>query len=435
MGYRKQLENTANISYNLEQFNKPVYEIPSLKNLLKQRVRDGIYHCAVPERLDLYFENFENKSKNDVQTILVCMNAAVGKRHEKCAPFFSGLGVNRVLKQPLIAISDPTVSSYPLSLAWYAGSEKCLALQKDMASFLDQIASKYKAKLVLFGGSGGGFAALALAAFLKTDTTLLISNPQTSISRYIYGFVKDYIQQAFPSNSAALKALDSKPHSDRVRTLYEALDSFGVLHDVTGLQIPHHIKLIYLQNKSDSHVADHAVPFIKNRKCTLIGQNSLECDNGGIFFGSWGKGHVGPNSNIVAAVLRKIIENQSVKSIIDDLENGLDGLNPNDGRLIFLNRLQYKLFPKTSVADRSINIQCAIKRNGIPFKDDELNYAFYLMDGNKRIASRYYSGLNSYRFDLPKQFQKLSVRCFVRDKFNQIIAADSAQLNIRPEGN
>jgi MinD-like ATPase involved in chromosome partitioning or flagellar assembly len=422
------LEATADKSYNVRQFDKPIYEVPRLDSIVQTKIRDGIYHCESPERLDLYLENFGKRSKNEINTILVCLNAAVGNRNEKCAPFFSGLGVNRVLKQPLIAISDPIISSLPLSLAWYAGSERSESLQLDLATFLDQIAEKYNAKLILFGGSGGGFAAMAMSSYLKSHTTLLVSNPQTSISQYVYGFVRDYIKLAFPRQRANLKGLDGRSQAERAKASYEILENCNILHDVTSLKIRDNVKILYLQNKSDSHVSGHAVPFIKNRQCEVVGANSIIAENAGFYFGSWGKGHVGPSSNIITALLRKVIDEQSLSSILEDLENGLDGLNPNEGRLTYLNREQYRLFPSISLSGNKVRARCLIKRNGVLFVDDDLDYAFYLMDGNKRIANRYYTKTNSHIFELPNEYERVSVRCFVKDKFNQIIAADSAKV-------
>lgn len=422
-----QLENRMNPLYDLGQFDSPVYEVRDLKTILQQEIKDGIYHIATPDILDLYFENFENKT-DDLSTIMVCFNAAVTGRSEKRGPFFAGRGVNRTLKLPLISISDPSISSYPLELAWYAGSEKYQSFQADLAFFLDQFAEKYKAKLLLFGGSGGGFASLAIASQLKTEATLLVSNPQTSISNYLYDVVKNYVQQAFPTHAASLDGVD---RSNRKSTLYKIFDKYGVVHDVTSLTIPQHVRMIYLQNKSDNHVATHARPFIKNYPCKLVGANSLESENLGVYFGSWGKGHVRPGAGIMLILLKKIVGNQSINSILIDLENGLDGLNPNEGHLTFLNNAQYKLFSTIEISNNKLVVRCRVKRTGIWFTDNSLRYAFYLFCDGKKIATQNYIKGNSHEFELPEVFKKLSVRCFVKDLFDQKITGGSNVLSRR----
>lgn len=408
--------------YDLAQFSQPIFNVTDLSNV-KTALKDGIYHCKRPEKLDFYISRFEDKS--NIPVILVCFNAAVGNRPSKCAPFFSGKGVAKTLNLPLIAISDPFVSATDLCLAWYAGNEKHKTLQKDIAEFLDRVAAKYKSKLILYGGSGGGFASLAIAKFLHSDTTLVVSNPQTSVSKYLYSFARDYVVKAFPSNLPEKFGEVQISTAEKIAELYDTLEKSQVIHDVTTMEIPKNSKVLYLQNKSDSHVASHAVPFMKNREWKVIGQNSLSSQNIGLYFGSWGKGHVGPSANIVAAILEKLMHNEPIESVLMHLENGLSGLNPNDGKIVFLNHEQYKLYPSINIRDNHVIAECSIKRTGLPFHDDGLSYAFYLMDGAERIAIRHYSKDSKCQFELPTRTSQLTVRCFVRDQFNQIISARS----------
>lgn len=419
---RVQLEKKVLPNYDLAQFNLPIFDASDLSNM-NTTLKDGIYHCKRPEKLDFYISRFEGKS--DTPVIFVCFNAAVGNRPSKCAPFFSGKGVAKTLNLPLIAISDPFVSATDLCLAWYAGYEKHQTLQKDIAHFLDRVATKYRAKLILYGGSGGGFASLAIAKFLQSDATLIVSNPQTSISKYLYSFARDYVAKAFPSIISEKFGETKISAAEKIAELYETLEKSQIVHDVTKMEIPKNSKVLYLQNKSDSHVATHAVPFMKNREWKVIGMNSLLSQNIGLYFGSWGKGHVGPSANIVAAILEKIIQNESVESVLNHLENGLDGLNPNKDKIVFLNNEQYKLYPTIRVTGKHVIAECSLKRTGLPFHDDGLSYAFYLMDGAKRIATRHYSKDPKCQFDRPLRTSQLTVRCFVRDKFNQIISARS----------
>src|SRR5690606_15261370 len=161
---------------------------------------------------------------------------------------------------------------------------------------------------------------------------------------------------------------------------------------------------------SDNHVSGHAVPFIKNRQCEVVGANSLLAENVGFYFGSWGKGHVGPSSNVITVLLRKALAGQSMRSILGDLENGLGGLNVNEGHLTYLTRQQYRLVPNISVVGKRVHVRCLVKKNGELFADEDLDYAFYLMDEKTRIANRYYTKDNRHIFLLPDEFDSMYVR-------------------------
>lgn len=413
------MEERATCSYDLAQFNAPIYAFENLQ-AIEVPLKDGIYHGQVPHSLDIYTSLFEEA--HVIGTIIVCFNAAVDQRSSKCGPFFSGRGLAASLKLPLISIADPLVSSTNLSIAWYAGSENHIGFQQEIASFLDRIAGHYKARLIIFGGSGGGFASLAISHFLKSEATLVVFNPQTSISKYSYEFARDYVSTAFPSHFNALASQKPESVANRAAKLHEILRQTNIVHDVTEINFPDNIKLLYLQNKTDWHVDGHTVPFLRDKKWTLIGQNSLIFKEFGMYFGSWGKGHIAPNADIIATVLLKAAKLRSIRAILTDLENGLNGLNPNAGSITFLNATQYKLAPYFHIGEKQVLAGCSVKRKGMPFQDRELSFAFYLMDGPKRIATRYYSKDPYCEFKLPETHQNIFTRCFVRDKFGQVLS-------------
>lgn len=412
-----QIPNTISSSYDVEQFQQAVSNVSDLDAIIRGKIRDGIYHCAVPSKLDLYIENFLDDQL--IPIIFVCFNAAVSKREEKCAPFFSGKGLSKALKIPFIAIADPVVSSTSLTLAWYAGSSQHKDLQYNLADFLNKIAAKYNARLLIFGASGGGFATLALATLLKCPATIIASNPQTSISQYQFGQVQDYVKQAFPAHASTLNGLET---SERSAALYNIFDQCRLIHDVTAIRVPENIKLLYLQNKSDSHVKKHAIPFIQNRSWLVVGNNSIQSGNVAVYFGSWGKGHVNLTKEILLLLLNKLKQNIPLRSVLFSLEEGLDGLVSNESQITFLTKEQYRIYPTISFSGDLINAQCKVKRNGIPFTSSELQYAFYLMDGSQCVASRPYSASDRCTFLQPSQGTDLYLHCFVQDNFKQVMS-------------
>ena len=412
--------------YDPAQFDAPIYEVEHIRSITAP-LRDGIYHCKFPDSLDFYISRFEDAPSID--TICVCFNAAVDHRPEKCGPFFSGRGLAASLKLPLISIADPLVSSTNLSIAWYSGHENCVDFQKELAYFLDRIAEKYNARLIIFGGSGGGFAALAISQFLRAESTLVASNPQTSISKYIFTFARDYVTTAFPAAAKHLNCSDLHTATDKIAQLHYVLEESRIIHDVTKLDFGANVKIVYLQNKTDWHVNSHTAPFIRGRKWTPVGQNSLMSKNIGIYFGSWGKGHVSPGMDILAIIVRKVSKLRSIKSILTDLENGLTGLNPNKGSIIFLNSAQYKLVPCFHVGETTITAECSVLRTGIAFQNSELLFSFYLMDDSRRVETRHYSKDPTCEFRVPEKYNDLYIRCFVRDKFHQTLSATGVKVN------
>lgn len=150
------------------------------KNLVEfDCYKDGNYSFFSPKNFSIILKNFDQIE--DSKKILVCFNAAVGDRKNKIGPFFSGLSIAEKLGVPIISISDYLVTNDPnLTLGWYAGDVENQDFQEKIANFLNKISEFFQKGLIIFGGSGGGFASLAIASKLKVDTHVLAINPQSS---------------------------------------------------------------------------------------------------------------------------------------------------------------------------------------------------------------------------------------------------------------
>ncbi|MGP5090392.1 heparinase II/III family protein [Brachybacterium tyrofermentans] len=85
---------------------------------------------------------------------------------------------------PTVAVGDPTLDlSGALGLGWYLGTEKT-DLVPAIAESIATIASSLGAsRIVLVGGSGGGFAALHVSAHLP-DAVAVVMSPQNDLRRY-----------------------------------------------------------------------------------------------------------------------------------------------------------------------------------------------------------------------------------------------------------
>lgn len=185
--------------------------------------------------------------------------------------------------------------SNDINLAWYGGNQSYPLFQQDIADFLDYLSESFK--LIMVGGSGGGFAALAISSLMKRQADILVFNPQTSISEYGEKHVLKYLETAFPeafnesflSDSKVTKKLD--PYLFR-----EFLETTKIVHDVTNVKYKNK-RIIYLQNRSDHHLKKHAWPFFKFRfmldeiKNIKTSESDEHCV---LHLGDWGAGHVAP---------------------------------------------------------------------------------------------------------------------------------------------
>ncbi|WP_154402058.1 hypothetical protein [Ornithinimicrobium cavernae] len=169
-----------------------------------------------------------------------------------------GLGVNRVL------ISDPTIAlSTALQLAWYGGNSQQPNLQRDLTDLISAISED--TRTILFGPSGGGFAALYQAAMLP-DTFALVSNPQTSVFRYTKAAVEKYMTIGW---STAL-------NTERVPFTADVVDLYAR---------PNSASVVYMQNTSDRHHMRRHLPRFRE---ALHPENRVE-----FLLPDFGPGHIG----------------------------------------------------------------------------------------------------------------------------------------------
>src|SRR5699024_7632468 len=113
-------------------------------------------------------------------------------------PILSGLGISRDLLVNRVFLSDPSlVLDDKLMLSWYAGNGYQPTLQSDLVKIIAKVSGNLNSeRLVFFGGSGGGFAALYYGSYFD-DSVVITFNPQTDIKRYHARVVSDYIEKAF----------------------------------------------------------------------------------------------------------------------------------------------------------------------------------------------------------------------------------------------
>ena len=325
-----------------------LYEFASIDEAIAGKLRgNGVYSIG-NRGLDFLIDGFERLNRRD-PVFLVSFNADISLRETKSGPFFSGINVAKTLKMPLIAIADPAVTyDSGLSMGWYAGNIRHRRLVDDIARALDGFATAHGARLILFGGSAGGFATLNILPRLKCTASGLVNNPQTSVSAFWGYFVRRYLRHAFPAAGARLDhdiaragikpaILELRPnnpdHADEILRLHRlqraALTYAGVPFDVTA-SAPKDGQVFYLQNRDDWHVGFHALPFMHTGHWQRVGRRSFACTerHAGILFGAWGPGHYAPPKPLIVDALAALRDGRPVGDFVaqaDADDDGLDG--------------------------------------------------------------------------------------------------------------
>lgn len=226
-------------------------------------------------------------SDRGASTLFVAFSAAL-KPTVKNVPAFGGYGTTKDLPANVLLISDPTlILDEKFTLAWYQGSNK----QPDLPLTLTEIIKKFagRQRLILFGPSGGGYAALEQATRLR-NSTVIACNPQVDISRYHY--FDTYVEKAWGS-------FENMPSGQR-----------GAV-DLTGhYSKPVETRVIYLQNKGDDHLADHWQYFYDHVHPMNPLLNLIV---------DLGDGHLAPGKDSFTAVFHSVCQAQSWIQVVNRL--------------------------------------------------------------------------------------------------------------------
>lgn len=223
------------------------------------------------------------KSKG-ADTTVVFFHGAVEK--DVRLPWFSGAGVMKDVEANRLSISDPNLYLFEdLSIGWFAGSSQMPNLHQTLEVLIRQVVMMTGSKnLVFFGGSAGGFAALAMARHFPGSLALPM-NPQTSIGKFYEIPATKYLNAAWPDANQFADVPDSAPHD-----IVDHADA-----------APEHT-VAFIQNSRDAfHLAHHKDPFYnafprKDRLWTLWGSWGTRADDG----------HVVPPKDLTNKILQEV---------------------------------------------------------------------------------------------------------------------------------
>ncbi|WP_439594424.1 hypothetical protein [Falsiroseomonas sp.] len=198
-------------------------------------------------------------------------------------PFFQG---GNLPPQTInsVRIGDPSLYlGGGLSLAWYAGNLHC-NLNDELPRIMDHLDRLLgTSRRLLWGCSGGGFAALTYAR--EQDVAVAI-NPQVEIAKFTWSSVRKYTDLAWGTVD------DEEAHDVLQRVVRGA-----VLRRADPLP-----RIVYVQNVTDHHFGIHFLPFAQQ-----LGLPTEEVDEPRyrLVLGNWGEGHIAPPSETQASLVRQ----------------------------------------------------------------------------------------------------------------------------------
>lgn len=226
--------------------------LPEEKALIMRESREGLRldYLWKPNpgarRLFVFFSGDALRSKNDPPVF----------QRWTWSSFFPG---------HCLYVSDPSLHlDSQLGLAWYSGTKDVDPMPAiiDRVSWVAGQMNLHHEEVYAYGSSGGGFAALRMAALMPGAGVVAI-NPQTSILDYHGKAVEKYLRVCFGE-------------TDREAAFSRYPDRLSVLEHCERLRGR---KLIYIQNTLDTHHLEmHFKPF-----CRLMGVPPLQNESEGNF--------------------------------------------------------------------------------------------------------------------------------------------------------
>ncbi|MGM8871253.1 glycosyltransferase [Psychrobacter sp. 2Y5] len=356
-----------------------------------------------------YFANGFNSRDSD--SILITFNAAIANRNSKEPPFFSGKGISNDLGVAILAFSDPLVDDNSnLNLAWYLGDSKYQGLNFAIKDIIKLACLKTNKRPLLFGCSGGGFAALVQSVYLSSigiHHDILICNPQTNILNY----KKDAVDRYF--NLAESDNISSSTEKRK-----EYLTSIGSIYEINLSDIKTEFaKIYYIQNINDSfHVENHLNPFLENDFSNinyLSKSGYYNKDNFHLIISDFGSGHSAPSrADFVSIINKYILSKKDMNAIVMErtvvFKNKIDKKDYRIKFVFYMNKILLNLEDVSDELNLDIHLIVGKKMSGLVAnlnalnKTDFFNHIWYGHDVSVSIFHNYGNERYSRRYDVVK---------------------------------
>lgn len=279
---------------DLSRWDRPVHSHANLDEFLAtQSLKDGIHaiaYCGVYLELNLH--------RRASKSMLVFFNAALSSRTPDVKlPVFSGSRAPQATDACVLMVSDPGLYlDGDIRLAWYAGAVG-MPLQEDMTKVLRHIQNVLSIeRVVLYGASGGGFAALYHAPFLR-NAIAVPCNPQLNLLIYSPDILGLFLKAAY-GYTRAPGTFESAEIPDKPVVRIKAEHTHGT-------------RVLYLQNALDArHFNRDFMPFLQDQGFTR-GKGLVEVHSDrfiSVCGHNWGEGHRAPPAKFVYDLLHSLTE-------------------------------------------------------------------------------------------------------------------------------
>lgn len=162
----------------------------SLELFLANPVGEGLHTVLFGDRnIDFLIRN-----RGSDTTVLV-FHGALSPR-QRTVPYLVGEGIARASGLNLVSLADPTLEVGELACAWFLGDREIGNLKACFKPIIDHIlASLGSSNLILFGGSGGGYAAINFGDMFP-DSVVLAMNPRLNLDGYPRSTAAQYLKIA-----------------------------------------------------------------------------------------------------------------------------------------------------------------------------------------------------------------------------------------------
>lgn len=264
--------------------------------------RGGIFNFSV--HVDGWQYDFRFNEKVPGDCLYVNFNGAVD-RQKHSIPAFARWNWHAFYGAPILAVFDPALYlSSALRVGWFVGTKE-RDVTGEIASLIEAFARRIgiePGRVICYGGSGGGFAAMAVAARMSKGRFIAV-NPQTEIVRYHRGHIKDFTE-FFDASKTPQENAEAFP------LRWSAIHAVGAARERGA-----NLKGLIMQNTVDVfHHDNHYLPFCNAMGLPPEGGNSPD---GSLFSGLYvdEKGH-GPEP---ADVARRIMD-EYIPKLLDGVK-------------------------------------------------------------------------------------------------------------------
>ncbi|MGO2780801.1 hypothetical protein [Glutamicibacter arilaitensis] len=233
---------------NIKPWKRPNFAFNSLGEFTDAPRTDGL--LTIRHNRD-YLDFLVTDNKSD--TTLVVFSGALSA-NAKYTPAFSGIKLAADTGVNLISVADPTMAKGEITVAWYLGNAHIGPIANILGSAIQHIIESLGSKnTIIFGGSGGGYAA-ARMAYDFPECTAFIFNPRLNLDQWSKGPLTRYFRNA----------LDKQYKPNAPDENFEILRDYGPIQISELSKNPRNHDLLIYQNILDPNFIDlQLLPFMR----------------------------------------------------------------------------------------------------------------------------------------------------------------------------